>query len=243
MPRVGGAIVLRRVPPAAAGGLAMLRARKDAIVCAFSCGNTEHVAYSNLPPGANCCHSASSILPWVEASRAMSLSRRSHLMSGWRLTTPEAVQGASSSMRSNSRAVRPAAGDRQSPQTTRASKAEARQVVANAGLCAPGHCPTPSARNRQAPECDPALPPERRRHRAPAFPAEYQETARRVARRRPAPILRLHRNPGPTLSARGARAKPPASLWSSPAMPSSPSLARYCAAVRRRRLTRKLIGG
>ena len=54
----------------------------------FPRAKTEHVAYSRRPPGARHVHNASSSRACWRAKLSMSASRRSHLTSGWRRTTP-----------------------------------------------------------------------------------------------------------------------------------------------------------
>ena len=70
------------------------------------------------PPGRSKGHSARSICACTVASWAMSSSRRSHRTSGWRRTIPEAVQGASSKMPSNSTPSHQACGFAASPWRT-----------------------------------------------------------------------------------------------------------------------------
>ena len=171
----------------------------------------------------------------VRANCAMSVARRSHLMSGWRRATPEALHGTSSRMRSYGVAVPPrrrlgrvAAHDARrepEPRQIGAHPLEPRRVAVERGQLDVGELQQVrglAAGRRAGIEHAHAV-------------GEIEQRRRELRRRRPAPTPAPRRSPGMRSTGSGVSSITAAAPYASPRMP--------CAREQRQVTARRRCGG
>ena len=137
----------------------------------------------------------------------MSLSRRSHLMSGCRRITPVPEQGASTRMRSKGWPSHQCAGAVASPATRARRETEPLQVLAHARRGAPHRCPAPAGRACRRRARAGAWPcrPARRRHRARACRARAPAGQPRSCEAASCTVTSPSAKPGISATGSGAR--------------------------------------
>ena len=219
--------------------------RKSLICNSFSAANTEQVVYSRQPPGASSGQSAARMRCCWAANDATSLLRRSHLTSGWRRTTPDAVHGTSARMRSNGWPSHQPAGAPASPTAVRidgpARRSRAR--FSRTRSIRPASLSTASRSTSASSATCEVLPPGAAHASSTRMPSRTPSSG--AASCAPASCTENapSANPGSSVTGRGVVTMRPAAPTGTVATPAAAIAAASASRVVARRLTRSVSGG